>query len=116
MAIEYSVQNEEEQSCQSTFYQKETVCVPVHVTPYATPGKATAVCCSKPTVTQGDMCTGGETSCSFTITQELCISVPIAFGADIETGDAVVECGTLSEDSCENCGSTDTRAITTGCR
>jgi hypothetical protein len=26
---------------------------------------------------------------------ELCISVPVSFGADIETGDAVVECGTL---------------------
>jgi hypothetical protein len=95
MTINPSVQNDEEQSCQSTFYQKETVCVPVHVTPYATPGKATAVCCNKPLVTEGDVCTGGATSCSFTITQELCISVPVSFGADIETGDAVVECGTL---------------------
>ena len=30
------------ESCESIFYQKESICVPVTITPYATPGTATA--------------------------------------------------------------------------
>lgn len=87
--------------CEAVFYQKETVCVPVKVTPFAKPGTATAVCCGEPQVHTGGQCYGNQTSCSFTITQSLCVQIPISFGAMIETGAAVVSCGTVSENQCD---------------
>lgn len=88
-------------SCESVFYQKETVCVPVRVTPFAEPGTAKAVCCGEPVVRPGGQCSGNQTSCSFTITQSLCVEIPISFGAEIETGTAVVQCGDVSEKECD---------------
>jgi hypothetical protein len=94
-------------SCETTFYQTETVCVPVHVKPYAIPGTATALCCSTPIVKRGNVCSGTQNSCTFTVTQDLCIAVPISFGADITTEDAMVDCGDVSETGC-GCGETET--------
>lgn len=37
--------------------------------------------------------------------QPLCIEITLAFGADIDTGDASVVCGDVSEEGC-NCGET----------
>lgn len=91
----------EESPCQSTFFQNETVCVPVTVTPFATPGEAKANCCGSPVVHPGGQCPGNQTSCSFTITQRLCIEIPITFGAVIETGNAVVQCGEVSQMPCD---------------
>ena len=90
-----------DEPCESVFYQKETVCVPVKVTPFAKPGTAKATCCGDPIVSTGNQCMGNQTSCSFTITQSLCIEIPISFGAVIETGSAVVKCGTPSEEECD---------------
>ena len=90
-------------SCESVFYQRETVCVPVTVTPFAEPGTATATCCGDPVISTTAQCPGTRTSCTFTITQNLCIEIPISFGATIETGTAVVHCGTVTETACD-CG------------
>lgn len=87
--------------CESVFYQKETVCVPVKVTPYAKAGTAKASCCGQPVVRAGAQCSGSQTSCTFTIIQNLCIEIPVSFGADIETGTASVECGSVSEEQCD---------------
>lgn len=76
------------ESCESTFYQKETVCVPVTVSPFAHPGTARTICCGDPVIHTGPQCPGSKTSCTFTVTQSLCIQIPIAFGAVIETGEA----------------------------
>ena len=89
------------ESCESVFYQKESICVPVTVTPYATPGTATATCCGTPVIRPGATCEHKQTSCTFTITQNLCIEIPISFGAAIETGTASVQCGTVSEEPCD---------------
>ncbi|MDD6441863.1 MAG: hypothetical protein PUG71_07135 [bacterium] len=91
----------ENEPCESVFYQKETVCVPVKVTPFAKPGTAKATCCGEPVINSGTQCSGTQASCSFTITQSLCIEIPISFGAVIETGTAVVQCGTVSETVCD---------------
>lgn len=96
-----------ETSCETTFYQTETVCVPVTVTPFANPGTAKATCCGKPVIATDNQCQGTQRSCTFTVTQRLCIEVPIAFGADIETGAAVVRCGDVSETPCD-CSTADT--------
>lgn len=87
--------------CESVFYQKETVCVPVKVTPYAKSGMAKATCCGSPIVKSGVQCSGNQTSCTFTVTQNLCIEVPISFGAEIETGTASVQCGEVSNEECD---------------
>ena len=89
-----------EDGCETVFYQRETVCVPVRVTPFATPGIATATCCGTPVINTGGECVGRQTSCSFTISQSLCIEIPISFGAEIETGTVVVQCGDVSETGC----------------
>lgn len=91
----------EEEGYERTFFQIETVCVPVTVTPFATPGEATATCCGNAIVKKEDRCQGTRKSCTFTITQRLCIEIPITFGADIDTGEAVVECGEVSEIPCD---------------
>lgn len=89
------------EACESIFYQKEAVCVPVTVTPFANPGKAKATCCGEAVVTQNGNCIGNKTSCSFIVTQTLCIEIPISFGAVIETGTAVVQCGDITTDPCD---------------
>ncbi|MDY5649189.1 MAG: hypothetical protein SPF84_10565 [Lachnospiraceae bacterium] len=91
----------EEEACSSVFYQTETVCVPVRVTPVATPGDAKARCCGSPEVRTETGCSGGSPSCMFTIKQKLCIEIPISFGAVIETGQATVQCGGVSEEGCD---------------
>lgn len=88
-------------SCESTFFQRETVCVPVTVTPFANPGEAKATCCGKPIVTSQGSCSGTRRSCTFTVTQTLCIEIPISFGAVIETGTATVQCGDVNEEGCD---------------
>jgi hypothetical protein len=89
-------------ACTSTVFQSETVCVPVTVKPYAIPGTTKTTCCNKPVVSDGNVCGSGNANfCTFTITQELCIEVPISFGADIETGTAAVQCGTAGTDGCK---------------
>lgn len=87
--------------CDFTFFQKEKVCVPVTVTPFATPGKAETICCGEPVINEGSQCPGNRTSCSFTVTQTLCIKVPISFGAVIETGKATVQCGEITREECD---------------
>lgn len=87
--------------CTTTFFQNETVCVPVTVTPFATPGEASATCCGRPVVTSDGQCQGSRKSCTFTIRQRLCIEIPISFGADVVTGEAVVQCGEVTETPCD---------------
>lgn len=100
----------QQESCNSTFFQTETVCVPVTVRPFAVPGEAKATCCGDPIISNGAVtCPGTQRNeCHFTISQKLCIEIPISFGADVETGAAVTQCGEVNESGC-NC---DTSFIT----
>lgn len=69
--------------------------------PLSLPDWGSYFCCGEPTVQGGAQCTGNQTSCMFTITQSLCVEIPISFGAVVETGTAVVQCGTVSETQCD---------------
>ena len=89
------------EACHDTFFQKEKICVPVKVTPFAMPGEAKVTCCGKAEVVTGNQCTGDKSFCGFTVTQALCIEIPISFGAKVETGIAVVQCGTAGTDKCD---------------
>lgn len=101
-----SISEQEAKTCPATGYQKVSVCVPVKVTPFANPGSTTTFCCGEPTIKPGveycDGIIGG--SCSFTITQNLCVAVPVEFGAVSEVGDAAINCGEVSsKDICSYC-------------
>ena len=95
------------QTCPATGYQSATVCVPVVVTPFATPGTTKTVCCGDPVISSGSTTCDGTVngSCFFTITQQLCVEVPVNFGAIATVGAPSVECGgATGEDICTNCG------------
>lgn len=92
---------EQEEVCEATFYQKETVCVPVKVTPFAKPGTARTICYGTPEINPENTCYGDKTSCSFTVSQSLCIELPISFGALVETGKVSVQYGSVSKEPCD---------------
>ena len=79
--------------------------------PFAVSENAIARCCGNPIVTQDTTCPLGKKYCMFTITQPLCIEIPISFGADVETGAATVQCGGITETACD-CGGVDNLQMT----
>ena len=96
----------ESQTCPTVGYQSASICVPVTVTPFAQAGFTTTKCCGDPEVTPGrEVCGGVKTgSCFFTITQDICVAVPVEFGAVATVGDSYVNCSGASElDICTDC-------------
>ena len=92
--------------CDTEVYQRLSVCVPVTVTPYAYAGDVTTACCGDPVVTPGtDVCegsTGG--SCYFTVSRTLCLTIPLVFGAQAETGAPSTDClGASATETCADC-------------
>ncbi len=51
------------------------------------------------------VCSGVKNgSCAFTISQNICVQVPVEFGATAQVGDAYVNCsGATAEDICTDC-------------
>ena len=94
------------QTCPAVGYQPATVCVPVTVTPFARALPTTTFCCGDPVVTAGSTTCEGTVngSYTFTITQNVCVSVPVNFGARSSVGAPRVVCDdATSEDICTNC-------------
>lgn len=90
--------------CEVIAYQKADVCVPITVKPDVTTGTITTICCGTPEIKQGSQCSGGATECSFTVTQTVCVKVPLTFGADATVGQAGIDCGEPSlTDLCKDC-------------
>ena len=97
---------EENQTCPAVGYQSVSVCVPVTVTPFAKTGVTMTKCCGTPLVTPGRETCGGvkNGSCFFTISQDVCVAVPVEFGAVATVGDTYVGCNEVSsEDICTGC-------------
>ena len=71
------------QTCPAVGYQTASVCVPVTVTPFAQTGITVTRCCGTPVVTPGvNVCPGVKNgACFFTISQDVCVAVPVDFGA-----------------------------------
>jgi hypothetical protein len=94
------------ETCPATGFQMVQVCVPVTVTPFAHPGPTITKCCGDPIIkSDGKICSGAKNGvCTFTITQTLCVEVPVAFGAEAEVGDKYVNCLGASDKSCHDCG------------
>lgn len=97
----------EDQTCPTVGYQSASICVPVTVSPFAKTGATFTKCCGAPVVTPGKITCDSERngSCVFTISQDICVAVPVEFGATATVGDAFVNCNEASaEDICTNCG------------
>lgn len=96
----------EPQMCPAVGYQSASICVPVTVTPFAQAGATTTKCCGSPVVIPGREVCGGvkNGSCFFTISQDICVAVPVEFGAVATVGDSYVSCNGASEDDiCSTC-------------
>ena len=101
----------ESQTCPAVGYQSASICVPVTVTPFAQAGLTVTKCCGDPVVTPGrEVCTGVKNgSCFFTITQDICVAVPVEFGAVATVGDSYINCnGASQKDICTDCGNAST--------
>lgn len=104
----------ETQTCTAKGFQRATICVPVTVKPFAIAGATKTTCCGKAVIRPGeDECEGvpnGE--CHFTIKQDICVEVPIQFGAMSHTSTPSVQCGDATdEDICTNCNGDDSAAL-----
>ncbi|MEG1612757.1 MAG: hypothetical protein RR357_01185 [Clostridia bacterium] len=96
----------EDQTCPTVGYQSASICVPVTVTPFAKTGATSTKCCGMPIVISGRNTCGGvkNGTCFFTISQDICVAVPVVFGAVASVGDTFVSCnGASSDDICSNC-------------
>ncbi|NCA68221.1 MAG: hypothetical protein EOM87_09195 [Clostridia bacterium] len=96
----------DDQTCPAVGYQPVTVCVPVTVTPFVIPGSTTTFCCGAPIITPGTTVCGGTINghCNFTITQNICVAVPVEFGAIETVGAPYIQCGDATGvDICTNC-------------
>lgn len=91
------------QPCQTFTYQTATVCVPVVVTPTAIPGTTRTICCGDPVINPGERtCASGSTHCYFTVSQRVCIEVPVTFGATVTVGEAHITCEDVGS-GCVDC-------------
>lgn len=98
---------EGEGACETSTYQTATVCAPVTVTPVATPGRTRTTCCGGPIVNPGLTCPTTNRQCYFTVSQRVCIEVPISFGATASVGDATISCEDISSEGCTECNGID---------
>lgn len=103
---EYVNINSDSESCPSVGYQRMEVCVPVSVAPYAQTGTVKTKCCGKAVITSGGKTCGGKKNdvCVFTISQNICVEVPVTFGAVASVGDTYVNCLGASDEDCDGCG------------
>lgn len=76
------------QGCDRVVYQKATVCTLVTITPTATCDVSTACCIGDPVIGTG-VC-AGDTSFSFTLSQQLCLAIPVTFNADATCGEFTI--------------------------
>ncbi len=94
-------------TCVKIAYQRAVVSVPVAVKPFSVAGPTSTLCCSDPVVTNV-RCTGTKDRiCYFTITQEICVEVPIHFGAEAQVGEPGVDCLETSLEECDDCVESD---------
>lgn len=101
-----------DETCEAEAFLPITVCAPVTVTPFIRRLPTTTFCCGSPVINnfpEIPPCPGVENgACTFTISQDICVRVPVVFGANSLVGNPFVECGeATSEDVCTNCGEGD---------
>jgi pilin isopeptide linkage protein len=88
--------------CSGDGQQMTEVCLPVSVKPFANVGVISTRCCGPARITPGtDICEGTpDGNCDFTISQTICVDVPVEFGAEVTPGEVHVGC---TGNDCANC-------------
>jgi hypothetical protein len=94
-------------TCIKIAYQRALVTVPVAVKPYSVAGPTNTLCCSDPVITNVRWKGSKEQVCYFTITQEICVEIPVHFGAEAHVGLPGVDCLGTSLEDCEDCMESD---------
>jgi hypothetical protein len=100
---------EEKDTCPAYVYQEASVCVPVEVVPFAKPGVVKTFCKGDPIISCGCVeCPGiVNNKCHFTITQKVCVKVPVEVGAHTLVGNPHIQCEKASGEDCRYCGKTE---------
>ena len=81
---------ESPQSCETVGCQPAKLRVPVALTPCVRVKTPVTVCCGSPVVTPSDR-PGPDNSCSFVITQKICVAVPVEISACASLGKVSVK-------------------------
>lgn len=95
-----------DETCETEAFLPMTVSAPVSVKPFIRELPITASCCGDPVLTPIPPPCRDKGICSFVITQNICIQIPIEIGARSLVGNPFVQCGeATSEDVCSDCDS-----------
>ncbi len=78
-------------ACKRIVHQKARVALPMAIDPFAIVGKIKTKCCGTPSISVSP-CDECKEICHFIITQEICIEIPIKFGANTEVEETFIEC------------------------
>ncbi|WP_455582611.1 hypothetical protein [Dysosmobacter sp.] len=84
--------------CNKVGTQCVDVTAPLTLAPTAVVGTVSVSCQGTPRITCTTDASG--TSCTVTMTQQVCVSVPIRYGVTLTTGEPTIGCA----DSCVGCG------------
>ncbi len=95
------------ENCVAFTYQSAAVSVPVTVIPKVNTGNISTFCCGEPSINPSPykiICNSNKGNCSFILTQNICVEIPIEFSADAYTGCPNIECKDVSDKMCKDCG------------
>jgi len=91
----------EDDKCNVNTFQEIDVCVPITIEPYVNLGDAIVECTDDPYITPFPCNTWNKNgTCKFTITQRLCVMIPVEFRAAVSSGPTSVICGNISDKDC----------------
>lgn len=104
--IDLTKKHGDKEICSAFAFQEASVCVPVEVIPYAKSGDVKVFCKGEPIIDSGCIeCPGSiDSKCHFTITQKICVKVPVEFGANTLVGNPHIKCDKASSHNiCKRC-------------
>lgn len=85
-------------TCEKIIHQKSKVSLPISIEPFVVSGKIKARCCGNPKLT-----IECDDNCSYVITQEICVEIPVKFGVTTEVKEECVECEAPTiEEACKD--------------
>lgn len=88
--------------CEKIVHQKAKVTLPISIEPFVVSGKIKTRCCGAPKLSIAPYCECKD-YCNYLITQEICIEIPLKFGAITETKETFIECEEpVIEDGCRD--------------
>jgi hypothetical protein len=93
-------------TCPVVAFQTATVSAPITVMPFANAGTAITYCCEDPVITPvpSTRCETSNGGCRYVLTQKICITVPIEFGAAASVGMPSIRCNDPADEGiCAEC-------------